>query len=76
MDLSSHLKTMLWGFPRGPVVKNQPCNARDAGSIPGQGTKTPRAMEKLRLQAATRESICCNERYHMLQQRHDAAKQI
>ena len=22
----------------GPVVKNPPCNARDAGSIPGQGT--------------------------------------
>ena len=25
------------GFPRGPVVKNPPANARDAGSIPGLG---------------------------------------
>ena len=25
------------GFPGGPVVKNVPCNARDMGSIPGQG---------------------------------------
>ena len=25
------------GFPRGPVVKNPPANARDAGSIPGSG---------------------------------------
>ena len=27
--------------PGGPVVKNPPCNPRDAGSIPGQETKTP-----------------------------------
>ena len=27
-------------FPDGPVVKTLPCNARDPGSIPGQGTKT------------------------------------
>ena len=26
-------------FPGGPVVKNLPSNAEDAGSIPGQGTK-------------------------------------
>ena len=25
------------GFPDGPVVKNQPCNARDAGSVAGPG---------------------------------------
>ena len=24
-------------FPGGPVAKNLPCNARDAGSIPGSG---------------------------------------
>ena len=30
-----------WDFPGGPVVKNSPCNAGDAGSIPGQGTKIP-----------------------------------
>ena len=28
-------------FPAGPVVKTLPCNAGDAGSIPGQGTKIP-----------------------------------
>ena len=26
-------------FPGGPVVRNLPCNARDRGLIPGQGTK-------------------------------------
>ena len=30
-------------FPGGPVVKNLPCNAGDAGSIPGWGTKIPQA---------------------------------
>ena len=34
------------GFPGGPAVKNLPCNAKDMGSIPGRGTKTPRAMEQ------------------------------
>ena len=32
-------------LPRGPVVKNPPCNAGDAGSIPGQGTKVPHVAE-------------------------------
>ena len=32
-------------FLGGPVVKNPPCNAGDAGSIPGQGTKTPQALQ-------------------------------
>ena len=31
-------------FPGGPVVKNPPFNAGDAGSIPGQGTKIPHAV--------------------------------
>ena len=26
-----------WGFPRGSAVKNLPCNAEDAGSIPRSG---------------------------------------
>ena len=30
-------------FPAGPVVKDPPANARDTGSIPGQGTKIPHA---------------------------------
>ena len=34
---------MKWGFPDGPVVKNQLVIAGDMGSIPGQGTKIPHA---------------------------------
>ena len=34
-------------FPGGPVVKNLLYNARDAGSIPGQGTKIPHAARQL-----------------------------
>ena len=30
-------KKVLEGLPGGPVVKNQPCNARDTGLIPGPG---------------------------------------
>ena len=28
-------------FLAGPMVKNPPCNAGDADSVPGQGTKIP-----------------------------------
>ena len=35
--------------PGGPVVRNLPCNAKGMDSIPGQGTKTPHAMEQLSL---------------------------
>ena len=39
----------LWGdFPGGPVVKDLPCSAEAADSIPGQGTKIPRAVGQLR----------------------------
>ena len=37
-------KSKHWNFPGGPVVKNQPSNAGDLGSIPGQGTKIPHAI--------------------------------
>ena len=30
-------------FPRGPVVKNPPCSAGNAGLIPSWGTKIPPA---------------------------------
>ena len=33
-------------LPGGPVVKNTPFNAGDAGSNPGPGTKIPRATTK------------------------------
>ena len=41
-----------WDFPSGPLIKNLPCNAGDAGSIPGLGSKTPHCcclVAKLRL---------------------------
>ena len=42
-------------FPSGPVVKNLPCNSGDAGSIPGQGTKIPHAVEQLSPLSTTAE---------------------
>ena len=33
----SNIQNDIEGFSRGPVVKSPPCNARDTGSIPGQG---------------------------------------
>ena len=42
-------------FPGGPVVKNLPSNAKDVGSIPGQGTKILHALGQLSLGAATTE---------------------
>ena len=42
-------------FPGGPVVKNLPCNPGDVGSIPGQGTKIPHAVEQLSLRASGTE---------------------
>ena len=44
----------IWDFPGGPLVKNPPCNARDVGLIPSQGTKIPHTME-LSLRASTAE---------------------
>ena len=42
-------------LPGGPVVKNLPSNAGDAGSIPGQGTKVPHVAGQLSLRTATTE---------------------
>ena len=47
-------------FSGGPVVKNLPCNARDAGSILGQGTRIPHTTEKLNPCATTTEPKCHN----------------
>ena len=41
--------------PGGPVVKNLPGSAGVTGSIPGQGTKIPHAMEQLSLNSETVE---------------------
>ena len=43
-------------FPGGPVVKNLPSNAGDAGLIPGRGAKIPHATGQLSLRATTREA--------------------
>ena len=37
-------KNHPWDFPGDPVVKNLPCNARDAGSIPNWETKISHAV--------------------------------
>ena len=42
------------------MVKNLPCNAGDAGSIPGRGTKIPHAVEQLSLCSAVTEPVCHN----------------
>ena len=42
-------------FPGGPVVKNLPCNAGDAGLILQWGTKIPPATEQLSQSTATTE---------------------
>ena len=44
-------------FPGGPVVKNPPSNAGDAGSIPGWGTKIPHALGQLSVGATTIELV-------------------
>ena len=49
-------------FPGGPVVKNPPSHAGDAGLIPGWGTKIPHAVGQLSPRATTTELVCLNER--------------
>ena len=44
-------------FPGGPVVQNLPCDAGDAGSVPGWGTKIPHAAEILCPSAGTTEPL-------------------
>ena len=42
-------------FPGGSVVKNHPSNARDTGSIPGQGTKILHTTRQLSLHATLKK---------------------
>ena len=42
------------------MVRNPSCNAGDAGSIPGQGTKIPHAAGQISLCAATTDPACRN----------------
>ena len=48
---------MSGDFPGGPVVKNPTLSMRGAGSIPGQGTKIPHAMEQLSPQGQKRKKV-------------------
>ena len=56
-------------FPGGPVVKNLPCNAGDAGLIPGQGTKIPHALRQLSLSVTSIEP-----KHHTKKLPHDPTK--
>ena len=47
-------------FLGGPVVKNPPSNAGDAGSILGWVTNKPHAAGQLSPHAATTEPVCHN----------------
>ena len=49
-------------FPGGPVVKNLPSNAGNAGSVPSQGTKISHASGQLSLRATTVEPAPQQER--------------
>ena len=46
----------LRDFFGGPVVENSPATSRDMGSIPGLGTKIPRATGQLNLCVKTPEA--------------------
>ena len=46
----------LGDFPGGPEVKNMLYKAGDTGSIPGQGTKIPHAIQQLNPSASTTET--------------------
>ena len=56
------LKLCSGDFPGGPVVKNLPSNAGDAGSIPGLGIRFPHAVGWLGSCATTVELACLSER--------------
>ena len=71
----------IWrlGLPGGPVAKNPPCNTKDVGLIPGQGTKLRHAPGQLgscrattepvhfRAHTAQQESVCATtRRVHMM----------
>ena len=61
------IKKMYRDFPGGPVVKNPPSNARDAGLISRGGTKTSHAVGQISLCAITTELVHLNERARVLQ---------
>ena len=59
-------------FPGGPVVKNPPSKAGEAGSIPGQGTKIQNAAGQLSPRAPTTEAMRPGARTPHLEKRKPA----
>ena len=53
--LPAYFKLFYGALPGGPVAKNLPCNAGDAGLIPFWGLKILYAAEQLGPQAKTTE---------------------
>ena len=49
-----------WDFPGGAVVKNPPPNTADAGSIPGQGTRSNMHATTKSSHVTTKEHVCHN----------------
>ena len=47
-------------LPRGPVVRDLPCNTGDLSLSPGQGTEIPHAAGQPVFHAATTEPSCHN----------------
>ena len=79
--INQFLKGNIWDFPGMPVVKNSFCDARDVGLIPGQGIEIPLlwsnstwALQLLSPQAIVGESVHCDERPCMIQQRPNTAR--
>ena len=56
------------------MVKNLPCNARNVGSIPGQGTKIAQDTGQLSPCVMTTEPAWHNQRAGMLQLKGDTAR--
>ena len=59
MNFDTPINNILysWDFPGGPVVKNPPSKAGDAGLIPVQGTKIPHATGQLSPCIATEKPL-------------------
>ena len=68
------LQRKLADLPGGPVVRNLPCNARDAGSIPGQGTRIQQVAGQLSLWVTIRGSARPKEGFGMTWWRPNTAK--
>ena len=60
MEEQVWVEKIMRDFPGGPVVKNPPRIAGEAGLTPGRGTKIPHAAEQLGPLATPREPRCHN----------------